>query len=137
MYFFYFGAVPDSLPDATRSFLLNKTMTWDDIERILSIFRSHHPELTLGTFQTFIYVARRAAVTAATSDPVTIKSVAEALKMPYPTAARHCDILSAGLAGKLGLNWISKTSMLDGKSKRLQLTNVGLQLLMSAVNADS
>lgn len=137
MFFFFFGSDAQRLPEDVSAFLKKDALTWNEVEQLLSGFRSHHAELTLGTFQTFLYIARRAGLDGLeAATPITITTASEALNMPYPTIARHCDILSSGLRGREGLNWISKTPGPDGKTRQLRLTNLGLLALTNAMKAE-
>ena len=107
------------------------------LEGGLAHIRAQHPQLTVGTLETLIHIAR--AQERIVAEGLSVKDIANEMAVPYPTLARHTDILGNGVAGKGGLHFLEKVSgHVDQKQRRVQLTPVGAQFLyqfMMAMNS--
>ena len=136
MFFFHFMSDLEPLPPKVAKFLEKDKISWDKLEKLLIAFRDTRSDLTVGTLATFLYIARR-STPANTSDSkkLTIKYLATALKMSYPTCARHCDVLSEGARGREGLMWIQKMPMEDQRSKYVLLTPAGVEALTKMIDS--
>ena len=132
--FFFFGAMPAAdLTPEVKSLGESDGLSWDQIERLLNALRSEKPDLTVGTLQTFLYIARRVAISPDDRGKPYIKTVADGLGMQYSTAARHCDLLSDGIGKADGLAWIAKEGDPTSRAKYLTLTNTGVEILTMAL----
>lgn len=134
MFFFYLGkwvAIPEDL----KLFLDSGRLSFDDLETLLRKCRADRPDMTVGTLSTFIHIARRA--TPGAESALTIARVASDLELTYPTAARHCDILSTGVRGQPGLRWIHKEPVTGTRKKMLFMTELGVGVLeeMAAIQS--
>jgi DNA-binding MarR family transcriptional regulator len=104
------------------------------MESLLITFRDKRADLTIGTFGTFLYIARRTTRVLSGQIPIlTISDVADQLQISYPTAARHCDLLGAGVGGKGGLGWLRKEQASDKRSKCVMLSDAGVDVLSDAI----
>lgn len=132
--FFFFGGFPATdLSPEVRALGASDGLSWDQIERLLNALRREKSDLTVGTLQTFLYIARRVAISPDDRGKPYIKTVAEGLGMQYSTAARHCDLLSDGIGKADGLGWIAKEGDPTSRAKYLTLTNFGVEILTQAL----
>lgn len=136
MFFFDWGDKDAHFPDSIRRFLQKDSITWSEMESLLRAFRDTRSDMTVGALLTFLYIARRTVL-----DPdkagtnLTITNIADQLNVSYPTAARHCDLLSDGVRGKLGLGWLRKEPTKDLRSKCVVLSEAGIKILIETVEA--
>ncbi|WP_170421314.1 hypothetical protein [Ruegeria arenilitoris] len=125
--FFFSNSGPVELSNDLKAFLLLGRISFGELEGFLSKCRKLRPDMTVGTLHTFIFVARRAG--AGEREHLTLAEVASGLSISYPTAARHCDILSTGIKGREGLGWIHKDADKRTRQKYLYLSPSGVSVL--------
>jgi len=136
MFFFWPPEAGAPYPDDVREFFQKHNITWSEMENLLMTFRDQRPDLTVGAFTTFIFIARRTAPNSDNSTEVlTITDISEQLKVSYPTAARHCDLLSDGVRGKPGLQWIRKELLSDQRSRKVVLSETGMKMLTDTISS--
>ena len=125
---------PDGLPSEVRDFLRRDTLSWDEFEGVLHYFRHRRPELTIGAMLTFLYIARRCGSSGyGEGNRMTISEVANGLNLSYPSAAKHCDVLSTGYGSRLGLAWIVKEEGEDKRMRTVRLAADGIDFLTNLV----
>lgn len=136
MFFFDWGDEDGRFPNSVRDFLQKDSVTWSEMENLLRAFRDKRSDMTVGALLTFLYIARRTALRRdePTTD-LTITNIADQLNVSYPTAARHCDLLSEGVRGKPGLEWLRKEPTKDLRSKCMLLSETGIKILTEAIEA--
>lgn len=116
-----------SVSEELQSFLEAGQLSFDELEILLRRCRNERADMTVGALHTFIHIAR--STKPGVENAPTIAQIAEDLELSYPTAARHCDILSAGVRGKSGLHWVRKEPVAGTRQKKLFLTQIGVQVL--------
>lgn len=126
----------DQPSETVLNFLQTDAISWSQLEQLLKAFRKIRPDLTVGAFLTFLFIARRSAASNDPSAPdLTISYIAEQLELSFQTAARHCDLLSEGLRGKPGLNWITKKPLKDQRAKAVSISAAGTTVIADALNS--
>lgn len=131
---FFFFPFPADLSPEVQAFFNRDTLTWEELEAVLHYLRSKRPELTVGAALTFIYIARRSGPPENPGEPkITISELAKALTLSYPTAAKHCDVLSDGYGSRQGFGWIIKDQGEDKRNRSVRLSNWGAELLTEMV----
>ena len=136
--FFAFNTLnlADQAPDNVRKFLQTDAISLSQLEQLLKAFRKIRPDLTVGAFLTFLFIARRsAAANDRSGQNLTISFIASELELTFPTAARHCDMLSDGLRGKPGLEWITKATLADQRSKAVSISGAGIEVIADALSS--
>lgn len=136
--FFAFNTpkLADQAPENVLNFLQTDAISWSQLEQLLKAFRKIRPDLTVGAFLTFLFIARRSVASDNQSAPnLTISYIAEHLELSFQTAARHCDLLSEGLRGKPGLKWITKKPLQDQRSKAVSISTLGITMIADALSS--
>lgn len=116
--FFFFE--PEKLPLFTTEL--------ERFERVLSIVRAVHPQMTTATLVTLIGLARRQEML--WSRQLTLPEFADEMGMAYTSLLRNLDLLSEGSSKTSGLGLIEKgIDAVNQKERRLRITQDGLSLL--------
>src|SRR5665213_17726 len=98
------------------------------VEAGLAQVRAKYPQMTVGAFESLIHIAR--SQNRIVDEKLSVKDLANEMSIPYPTLARHTDILGNGVAGKEGLHFLEKVSGdVDQKQRRVVLTPDGAEFL--------
>lgn len=131
---FFFFPFPAEMPQEARDFFARDTLTWEDFEAVLHYLRTKRPELTVGAALTFIYIARRSSAPSnQEGHKIIISDLAKALTLSYPTAAKHCDVLSDGYGNRQGFGWIVKDEGEDKRMRSVRMSNWGAEFLAEMV----
>lgn len=131
MFFFFTTNVPHPVDSDLSKVLLGQGLTWFQIEKILHLTRETKPDISVGALQSFLFVVHKLAEDG--RNEVTVKDVAEGLRAPYATVARHCDVLCNGPKGSGGLSWLVKVPGTMPRTKSLKLTYCGHQFLSATL----
>ncbi len=110
----------------------NDGLSWDQLDRLLTVMREQKPDLSVGAIQVFLYIARQE------SEHILelpyLHKISEKLGATYSTTARHCDVLAEGVGGTGGLGWIEKVNPGHGiKVKFMRMSEKGRNLLLEVM----
>jgi len=131
MLLFFLHGLPHPVDKDLSEALRGQGLKWSQINRLLGQIREAKPDLSVGTFQTFLFIVLR--LSEENMRDVTVKEISDGLGVPYATVARHCDVLCDGPKGHGGLGWLMKMPGKQPKTKRFHLTSFGHLFLKSAL----
>jgi DNA-binding MarR family transcriptional regulator len=113
----------------------NDGLSWDQLDRFLTVMRDQKPDLSVGAVQVFLYIARQESENIL--ELPYLHKISQELGATYSTTARHCDVLAEGVGGTGGLGWIEKVNPGAGiKVKFMRISAKGRNLLLDVVKAD-
>jgi hypothetical protein len=134
MFFFFTYPGSCSVDKNLSKVLRGEGLTWFQIEKMLHLTRETKPDISVGALHSFLFVVHKLAEDE--QREVTVKDVAEGLRAPYATVARHCDVLCGGPKGSGGLNWLVKEPGTTPRTKSLKLTYNGHHFLSVVLLGD-